>query len=610
MSTIQTQQLCLSDNTISNQHSFDHSFLKFDGYNYGCRSSSLYEKEHDMTMNSLQELNLPNNSHIQQTFNSTSRDLSSNFDENIFFHTNSSINDTHVQNRYLQMKNFVQSNHDNMYFINPKTDVNNYQNFSFENSDINSNTSQQKVINQFFNNLEQNRNNAQNYSHNNFQSIFYDDRPDNMKNKIQIDLAISSDVQHEICNQFLGITRNHHDTEHQDNIVSILKEIECWHSEIKEELKLIKFGINENDFFIRTNHIFQNEIYHWRQKIELFDPTNDSNKMPRRNLKYENFCFIDNCDKCSFSHENLTIKSTYASNKGYILRTGIIFPSDEIEFLFKDYMAKYEQLLKINFSEFYQFFSNQQREIHEMLSKMKLRKIRFKDGIKMEIFMNLFHDFKLSHLKFKMILIPEFFSMILSLLKQNKRFYIEKNNTTTMLLFFYLQTFNNFFDALSNCALGMTIQMQNSTSEQKNQIFIISLFIKMHLIEPILLLIFKPQRVLYLYCFHIFSSLVAKSQHFWNLQYIHSKKISFLKFCDWCICIFDNNICSEMFLYCYDKSEILELFNFNWHVLFELSKFLDIVLLESNIIQSSTYNDEYIQDFLGFSNSCAKICEY
>lgn len=417
---------------------------------------------------------------------------------------------------------------------------------------------------------------------------------------------INKDKQNITNSQKSEINESNHYKKIQKIIFEMLEEMQnYWHLQLKKEIKKIDFLTNIDDFFLNTYDIVYNEIFFWRQEIQAYESCETKLKYNSTKFQPNKLCLFNNCKKCSISLENLTKRSTCVEITYNVFVTQYDFFSKEIGEICKDNSKKYRCLIEKDFSTFYQFFMDQQKKMHKILHAINVKTIRFKSGMKAQILGGLFHNFKLTNLKIKLILIPEFFSLLIQVSNINISSYIDRDNALTLFLFFYLQRFNNFFDALSYTSFYINIQ--NQTNNYKKKMSTLSLFIRINLIEPLLILIIKQKKVLHMYCFHTMNTFVAENLIFFNSENVYIQKNNFLQLYTWCICIFHEEINSLFFLDCYDKNEIYSVLQFNYRQVLVFSEFVDSLLENFEISHFPKIQNDYIQNLRDFQNIVQNI---
>lgn len=594
------------------------SIIEYDNFN-----SSHCSSVNQIEQNVPYDYSADQNRHIPQIFNSSITYPPFNSDRNEFILSGLSFEDKNIQielskQNYSKEQNSMRINDYsqtlNCYSITNIKDFNsNQQKVGLMHSNANQNDSTFQ-----FPSFVEEQNQSMMPEDDLHHSEFFDfqhNRGNDFRSKVlpnaDIDSNISDDnEQHPGDQKEENIFSSHYYTRNENLIIIMIEEIQQWHATIKDKFQKLIFGVNDHFFYEEAINILRKEVYHWRSKTKMLQssPTIRKKRKKTFKIKFDNLCYTSNCKKCiTIFFDNYKRPSRF-----FHITVDFWFDGSTDTFLklhncFSDNREKYILLLNSDFSKFYELYTMQQKDINEILTKTNTRSTKFKNGEKMQIFKNLFHDFKFSNLELKMILIPEFLSLLISLLDKNITFYLGRNNSITLLFFFYLLTFNNFFDAFSNCYLGKNVQKGDLSIKQKKQLLIITLFIRIHLVEPILVLIFKHKQNLYIYCFHIFSSFVIENMNLVNKRNVDPDRINYLRFCDWCICIILEDIPSNNFLFCSDKNEIFLLMKSCMPIFMSFTKFITKIIGNLDAIRNSILQNEGMNNFCEFLNSFEKI---
>lgn len=282
------------------------------------------------------------------------------------------------------------------------------------------------------------------------------------------------------------------------------------HIEFYSELKLFQANNTNQEFFEILHNFLINKEKQICDEIESKESNSRGRENPilHVNVEQNNFCPFCKNDVCP-TISNIFIIPTFSYTDQLKKLNMCKFKStfwDHILKFLLSYEEKFEFYRSFDTSMLICFFVNSRKEFHSLIHNLCKKSIKLNFKMKMEIFLNLYHDFKCHNFKLKLHVVPEFLSLVFIFANRGMEFYIKKYNHIFLFFFFYLRSFNGFFDTISQNK-DILNNLSRDIILYKKELLSISFFIKCFFIEPLLILLIKHEKAVYLYRFFILSLL-------------------------------------------------------------------------------------------------------
>lgn len=351
------------------------------------------------------------------------------------------------------------------------------------------------------------------------------------------------------------------------------------------------------------------------EKIKIIEKNLESeiktSKTMRTNLVFSRvksvgFCAFCANSQCFHSEQESNfeyhskIENLFVKNTNLAARSKIITFFDEIHKASD--LSQYPTI-----HSFLSVFQNLRQYLHQILILTQKKKIYGNIHMKKELLKNVFHDFKSKNLELKVLLMPEFYSLLFLMVNLDAKFHIISQNLTFYPFFFYMRFLDLFFDVIAQNDHYFIINkdLNEKNIDEKKQIYI-SLFIRINFLEPLVLLVRKSCTIRQRYRFHTYHLFALEQQRLRNQNY-DEEMLCFLKLNIWWICNSDKNNISAKFLSYYHKknSDVFFLANYNYFFTFiQLMKILRS--LQSNVLNDTLIAKENMIHLKDFFINCKR----
>lgn len=394
-----------------------------------------------------------------------------------------------------------------------------------------------------------------------------------------------------------------------EDITDLLFENMDSYSELTSLLQ--NFEINFDNFFASDNLHRKciDEIKNIKDEINLEPP---EKKNYRCNLFLENFLLEGYCSfcpksKCLYSLNDEKFQYDYECVKFMPknIRNGLNFSRFfyETEKIPKNIKSR-------DLYSFFVIFNDFQQHLKSIMKDINRRKIFTSTFDKQEIMKHLFHDFISKKTELKILLIPEFYSLLFLMKKLFSRPRFFRNNFSLYSFYFYLRSLEFFIDFISE---NNDFYLINESKEEidldpKKRIYL-SLFVRMNLIEPLVLLLAKSRKILRRYRLHYFSLFNIEYKSLRELEY-NQIALNFLNLNIHWICYCNLKCVSTELLALFQEQNISKFLYANFsHFNVFAHLIVRLLQLESKILPNSYLRKKkfyYLKNLLIF---CKKWCD-
>lgn len=315
------------------------------------------------------------------------------------------------------------------------------------------------------------------------------------------------------------------------------------------------------------------------------------------------FCSFCVDDSCLFSsnmndfRDMFDIKNVISTNSGRFFETLLFF--HEIE----QGLALHET------DNLYSFFSNftvMRKKLEKFICYTKKHIIRFKLDDKREIMKNLQHNFKSKNLELKIILIPEFYSLAFFMRNIDSTFHYFKYNFIFFSVYFHLKYLEYFLDFVAQNEHFFVIDNDNQRRLDQRKQILLSLFIRINFIGPLVIFFTKSQKALFVYQLHFLSLFKMEFQYMKNMIY-DKIGLNFFRSSIWWICNYDKKLSSAEILDFFDQKNV-NIFlcaNYN-HICVIAHLMIRLKQIQSNILNDSLIENINMKHLKNYIEFCEK----
>lgn len=378
-------------------------------------------------------------------------------------------------------------------------------------------------------------------------------------------------------------------------------------------------SIFDNDEVNKTGNYYSDEILKVISN-KLIDIENNI-KFETRDLKSWRNSIISKrfnlSGFCSYCPKNICLYTSISSDFDYeteclnlCIEKSNAKIKDEIYSFFYIIERTYQKLRShSDLFVFLRFFKNLQLELHSLIEKTKEQKVYMKSSIRKEILKNLFHNFSSKNLELKILLIPEFYSLLFNMIIMNLKLNKTSECCIFLAFYFYLRIFDFFFDFISINDHFFDINIYNNERKIKQKIqAYVSFFARIYIIEPLVILLVRSQKIwrrYQLYCFNIFRIECLRMRE----EKYDSELYKFLKFNIWWICNSDKRIISTKFLNYFNSKKIENNLLANITYFDGIARsIIELRRINSNILSQSLIEKEHMVDLKQFVDFCENWC--
>lgn len=262
-----------------------------------------------------------------------------------------------------------------------------------------------------------------------------------------------------------------------------------------------------------------------------------ANSLNYRYMKLSSFCIFCRNDECL----NSTIESSSSFNYSQNIENAILKHSDII--LITEFFSLMNQTEKIyhnmkilNISFISNFINHQQNAFSKIIDRMLDYKICADYDAKLEIIEKLIHDFQCNHIDLKLILIPEFFSLIFQLKNKTLHTFYKRTSIVFISLYYYFRSMNCLFDFLSRVNCIHLWQFENSSTVEKLKLIILSTLVRLNYMESIIVIITKSDKILHRYRFVVYSLFQLENEKIHSQHFNKNDNLVLLHFILWLGC--------------------------------------------------------------------------
>lgn len=395
-----------------------------------------------------------------------------------------------------------------------------------------------------------------------------------------------------------------------DSVFFINKLIE----NIKSHIQLMHmFDGFDSDFdkFHFTNDLtnaIKLKIQKCKENIKLEQKTSAFFKIQLRSKRFlsDGFCFF--CTKNTCFDSVFNSQFDYKKNIDNLFIPRHYSPVQLCLFsLFREIEKVAETSKFESLYSFFRHFHNLRETLCEIMEDTKLYTLYLNLNGKSEMIKNVFHDFKSKNLELKIILIPEFYSLLFLIVNSQRYLRCCQKNFVFYTFYFYLRLLEFFIEFVSKNENYYVTDIFSNTKklDERKQIYI-SLFIRMNFIEPLILIITTNSQILNKYQFHTLS-LFEIEQKCQRKQEFDQKMYIFLKIHIWWICHYNKHLISDGFLDCYEDRDLNRFTENNFYQFTIFAQLMnELKNLKSDILSDSLIEKETMMHLRKFQLYCYK----
>lgn len=371
-------------------------------------------------------------------------------------------------------------------------------------------------------------------------------------------------------------------------------------------------ALHSNDVFLQAISL---KIADLRQQFNTEEKNSKIFKTSHviRNFQLDGFCFFCSKNTCFYSPPNSSFRYEIETEKLYFKTTDFIIWNSLFS-LFQN-IEKIPEIFKLKnnlflyFSHFNDLRKNLQK-IMKIMKNYKLYKLRLNFDAKKKIMKNIYHDFKSRNLELKIILIPEFYSLLFLIIDLERNLRCCYKNIIFFSLYFYLRMLEIFCDfVLQNDDYFVVDPLTNEKKLDERKQAYISFFMRIIFIEPLIIIITKNKNILYKYQFHILS-LVEIEHKYLKKQDFDNEMMIFLKIHIWWICHLNKNLLSKKFLDYYQHKDIYSFMSANINQFNRFTQlFNGLKALRSDILSDSLIDNKSMKHLKNFTVFCKEWCK-
>lgn len=273
-------------------------------------------------------------------------------------------------------------------------------------------------------------------------------------------------------------------------------------SKLTPTLDVIEFTCTNLFKIIQNNSATSKSNFYSNYATVNFERNSPTFRFSNQNV-FCVFCLNDECLSKSESYissieYSSLLNKMFKANSNRVLKLKIIKLMAENEYF-------YDRKDKFEFSSFFCFIRMQQNKFLEIIDLIIQYKIYTVPLLRKEIIQDLFHDFQCNHLELKLILIPEFLSIIFQLKNRVIDDFFRKNSLIFLSIFFYFRSVNLLFHLLSKSDYVQLWEQKNEHLQDKMKLCLLKAFVRLNYIEPIMILMCKSKKIFLKYRYIIYS---------------------------------------------------------------------------------------------------------
>lgn len=402
------------------------------------------------------------------------------------------------------------------------------------------------------------------------------------------------------------------ETINNDTLFKLIHETIDFHSQF---MKMISNSKIDYDNFFTYNDLIKlidRKINNIKQEIESETKNSKTYRTQLRLLTFQKKGF------CIFCSENACFNSDLDTNYSYKQQVQNLYAENTDFVIWGDLCTVFLNIEKLSDSlqvsdlySFFRYFENLRNELDKIIEQKQELKLYLNINQKKELMKIILHDFKFKNSELKILLIPEFYSILFLIVNCASVFHNCTDNFKFFSFYFYLRSFELFLNFISRKKNNFVTNIIGHEKQlDKKKRILVSFLIRINFVQPLIILITKNQKILNRHQFHILSLFKIECENLRTGE-CDTQMMNFLKINIWWICCLNRNMNSTQFLNYYRMKNI-DFFMFANKTFFKTFASLmdELKTLQSSILSDSLINQENMIDLKNFLHVCQTLSNF